>query len=53
MSAIGGFFCALAGVVFARQLPKLRKVAIPILVARGIIADPAADEGAAVGIHRR
>ena len=53
VSAIGGFFCALAGVVFARQLPKLRKVAIPILVARGIIADPAADEGAAVGIHRR
>ena len=24
VSAIGGFFCALAGVVFARQLPKLR-----------------------------
>jgi MFS family permease len=51
--AIGGFFCALAGIIFARQLPKLRKVAIPILVARGIIPDPAADGGSAVGIRRR
>jgi MFS family permease len=50
---IGGFFCALAGVVFARQLPKLREVAIPILVARGIIPDPAADGGATVGVRRR
>jgi predicted MFS family arabinose efflux permease len=52
VSAIGGFFCALAGVVFARQLPKLRKVAIPMLIARGIIPDPAADEGV-IGIQRR
>ena len=52
VSAIGGFFCALAGVVFARQLPKLRKVAIPMLIARGIIPDPAADEGL-IGIQRR
>jgi len=52
--AIGGFFCALAGIIFARQLPKLRKVAIPILVARGIIPDPAAaDGGGPVGIQRR
>ncbi len=50
---IGGFFCALAGVIFASQLPKLRKVAIPILVARGIIADPGADGGTAIGIRPR
>jgi MFS family permease len=51
--AIGGGFCIAAGIVFARQLPKLRRVAIPILIARGVIADPAADPGAAIGIRRR
>jgi MFS family permease len=50
---IGGLFCALAGVIFASQLPKLRKVAIPILVARGIIADPGTDGGTAIGIRPR
>jgi MFS family permease len=35
--AIGGTFCAVAGVVFARQLPRLREAAKPILAARGII----------------
>jgi MFS family permease len=51
--AIGGGFCIAAGIVFAWQLPKLRQVAIPILIARGVIADPAADPGAAIGIRRR
>jgi len=51
--AIGGGFCAAAGILFALQLPKLRKVAIPILVARGLIADPLADAGTAIGIRRR
>jgi MFS family permease len=51
--AIGGFFCAAAGVVFARQLPKLREIAIPMLIARGIIADPAADVSTTIGIGRR
>jgi MFS family permease len=50
---IGGFFCALAGLIFARQLPKLREVAIPILIARGIIPDPGADGGATIGVRRR
>jgi MFS family permease len=34
--AIGGGFCAVAGIVFARQLPRLREAAKPILAARGI-----------------
>jgi MFS family permease len=51
--AIGGGFCAVAGIVFARQLPKLRAVAIPILIARGVIADPTIDAGTAIGIRRR
>jgi MFS family permease len=38
--AVGGGFCALAGIIFARQLPRLREAAKPILIARGIIADP-------------
>jgi len=38
--AIGGSVCAVAGMVFARQLPRLREAARPILVARGIIIDP-------------
>ncbi len=37
--AAGGGFCALAGLIFARQLPRLREAAKPILIARGIIAD--------------
>ncbi len=38
--SIGGGFCAVAGVLFALQLPKLREAAKPILIARGIIVDP-------------
>ena len=38
--AAGGSFCALTGIIFARQLPRLREAAKPILIARGIIADP-------------
>src|SRR6185503_5771595 len=38
--ATGGSFCALTGIIFARQLPRLREAAKPILIARGIIADP-------------
>jgi len=37
--AIGGGFCAAAGIVFARQLPRLRAAAMPILVARGIVPE--------------
>ena len=37
--AIGGGFCALGGLVFARQLPRLRQAAKPILAARGIILE--------------
>ena len=36
--AIGGGFCAVAGMIFARQLPRLREAARPILAARGIVA---------------
>jgi MFS family permease len=36
--AVGGGVCALAGLVFARQLPRLREAALPILMARGIVA---------------
>jgi MFS family permease len=38
--AVGGGFCAVAGMVFARQLPRLREAAKPILAARGIVLDP-------------
>jgi nitrate/nitrite transporter NarK len=38
--AIGGLFCAAAGILFARHLPRLREAALPILIARGIIPDP-------------
>jgi MFS family permease len=38
--AIGGAICAFAALVFARQLPRLRVAARPILVARGIIVEP-------------
>ena len=51
--AIGGVFCAVAGLVFARQLPKLREVAIPILIARGLIPDPRAETGAEIAARRR
>ena len=37
--AIGGGFCAVAGIVFATQLPRLREAAKPILAARGIILE--------------
>ena len=35
----GGTGCALAALVFARQLPRLRLAAQPVLLARGIITD--------------
>ncbi len=38
--AVGGFFCAAGGLVFAQRLPRLRETALPILIARGIIPDP-------------
>lgn len=38
--AVGGLFCACAGLWFARHLPRLREAALPILIARGIIPDP-------------
>ena len=50
--ATGGAFCAVAGVIFARELPRLRAAARPILVARGIIVDPTADDEA-TGIELR
>jgi hypothetical protein len=37
--SVGGAFCAGAGLVFARQLPRLREAAKPILATRGIIVD--------------
>lgn len=37
--ALGGGFCAFAGIVFSRQLPRLREAARPILAARGIILE--------------
>jgi hypothetical protein len=37
--AIGGVGCAVAGIVFARRLPRLREAARPILAARGIILE--------------
>lgn len=50
--ATGGAFCAAAGVIFARELPRLRAAARPILVARGIIVDPTAGDEA-TGIELR
>jgi MFS family permease len=38
--AIGGGFCAVAAIIFARQLPRLRAAAKPILAARGIVLEP-------------
>ena len=40
--AIGGGFCAVAGIVFARPLPRLREG--PILAARGIVLDGSVNE---------
>ena len=37
--AIGGGFCAVSGIIFARQLPRLRQAAKPILAERGIILE--------------
>ena len=37
--AIGGGFCTVAEIIFARQLPRLRQAAKPILAARGIILE--------------
>ena len=42
--AVGGGLCALAGIIFARQLPRLREAAKPILAARGISVEPAATQ---------
>jgi MFS family permease len=39
--AIGGLCCAVAALGFARLLPRLREAALPILIQRGIIPDPA------------
>lgn len=40
--ALGGAGCALAGLAFARHLPRLVAAARPILIARGIIIEPTA-----------
>lgn len=45
--AIGGGFCAVAGIIFARQLPRLREAAKPILAARGIVLESNVNEGKA------
>jgi MFS family permease len=45
--AIGGGFCAVAGIIFAQQLPRLREAAKPILAARGIVLETNANEGKA------
>jgi MFS family permease len=39
--AAGGLGCAAAAMWFARMLPRLRATAIPVLIRRGIIPDPA------------
>lgn len=38
--AVGGAVCALAGLLFSTQLPRIREAARPILAARGIIIEP-------------
>jgi len=45
--AMGGGFCAVAGIIFARQLPRLREAAKPILAARGIGLDNDVNPGRA------
>ncbi len=47
--AVGGIGCALAGLLFLTQLPRIREAARPILVARGIIIEPT-PAGETVGI---
>jgi MFS family permease len=47
--AIGGAGCMLAGILFARHLPRLVAAARPILIARGIIIEPTA-AGETVGV---
>jgi MFS family permease len=47
--ATGGLCCAAAAMWFARMLPRLRAVAIPVLIRRGIIPDPAAAVETSVG----
>jgi len=47
--AIGGGFCAGAGIIFAQRLPRLREAAKPILAARGIVLDTNVNEGKASG----
>jgi MFS family permease len=42
--AVGGAFCALAGIIFAFQIPRLRAAAQPILAQRGIILDRSAGD---------
>ncbi|MGE5817846.1 MAG: MFS transporter [Deltaproteobacteria bacterium] len=37
--AIGGGFCFIAGIIFARRLPRIRAAARPILAARGIVLE--------------
>jgi MFS family permease len=51
--ATGGGFCAAAGIVFGRQLPKLREAAMPILIARGIIEDSTVAKDARMKIRPR
>ena len=38
--AIGGGFCAVAAIIFARHLPRLREAAKPSLGGRGIGLEP-------------
>ena len=47
--AAGGAGCAVGGILFATQLPRIRQAARPILVARGIIIEPTTG-GETVGV---
>src|SRR5581483_2132674 len=38
--AVGGGSCAVAGLWYARLLPRIRAAALPVLIERGIIPDP-------------
>jgi MFS family permease len=42
--AIGGGFCTVAGLIFARRLPRIREAARPILAARGIVLEANVNE---------
>jgi MFS family permease len=48
----GGTVCAIAALVFARQLPRLRAAAQPILRARGIIGD-SANPAESIGVESK